>query len=209
MLQRIKQASLVGGLTAVLIYLCLWHWRSLQVDYSTLEQLLFTRQWMAADIETSEIISKLLLEAVDNQTFFGYSRVPLNNKAFRIINGGDGGLPCKDLQVLDQLWSKYSNKQFGFSAQERIASSIPDYPDNVYEISNDFEQSVGWHWNYSDKPSSHPEWYRKAQEPEKARGFLPSNLWALDIKIEKPVYTPAVLQTLHHFRSCTSSRLSK
>jgi hypothetical protein len=69
-----------------------------------------------------------------------------------------------------------------------------------------FEQLMGWHWDYSNKPSLHPEWYSHALNPEHAKGFLPSNLWALDIKPEKPVETYAVLRTLLHFQGCKQQK---
>ncbi|CCQ59603.1 GUN4 domain-containing protein, partial [Crocosphaera watsonii] len=28
--------------------------------------------------------------------------------------------PCEDLRIIDQLWVKYSNGQFGFSVQKQI-----------------------------------------------------------------------------------------
>jgi GUN4-like len=205
MLRQMQKVGLVlGGLAILLGYIGWWHWQSLQVDYSKLDQLLSTRKWMEADIETSKIISKLLLKSVESQTFFGSSIFPLNGNKFRVLHGGNGGLPCRDLKILDQLWSKYSDGQFGFGVQTDIALSTPGFPDRINEVSNDFEQRVGWHWKYSNKPSSHPIWYYPAQNPKKAKGFLPSNLWALDVKIEKPVETPAVLQTLNHFRNCST-----
>lgn len=195
----------LGLLVISLVGVFGWHWQSLQVDYSSLEILLVERKWAEADLETSRIINRIILREIDAQMFFGYSLLNIpDGRKFKIANGG---LPCADLRTLDQLWSLQSGGQFGFSAQLQIALTVPGYPDKINEISGNFEQVIGWTWAYNDRPSLHLDWYRHIQKLESTKGFLPSNLWALDIRTEKPIETSAVLKTLHHFQTCKNQNM--
>lgn len=81
---------------------------TLSADYSRLQNLLQTKQWQAADLETMQIM--LQLAHRERQGF---------------LSGRDlERLPCADLKMIDQLWVQHSNNRFGFSIQRRIFESI-------------------------------------------------------------------------------------
>jgi hypothetical protein len=132
MIERLRKLWLCIGISAIgLGSLAWWHYQSLQISYTKLEQLLAARQWMKADLETSILMNKLLLTTIDQQTFFGYSRLNFpDGRKFRLAHGGDGGFPCADLEILDKLWSSHSKGNFGFNTQLKIAKNIADYPES-------------------------------------------------------------------------------
>ena len=47
--------------------------------------------------------------------------------------------PCQDLRAIDELWTKYSDRRFGFSVQKRIWESSEVNGDIV-----EFMSRVGW-----------------------------------------------------------------
>ncbi|NES75425.1 MULTISPECIES: GUN4 domain-containing protein [Okeania] len=97
------------------------------VDYSKLCDLLATGKWREADIETA----KLMLKITNRE-----NRDKLNINS---INH----LPCTDLRTINQLWVKYSNGKFGFSAQKEIWENLPTQTFFLtYEKLGD---RLGWH----------------------------------------------------------------
>lgn len=74
------------------------------LDYSKLRNLLKAGKWKEADQETLE----LMLRAVNRQ-----------NEEYLNIESVEN-FPCADLYTIDNLWSKYSSGQFGFSLQKEI-----------------------------------------------------------------------------------------
>jgi GUN4-like len=52
--------------------------------------------------------------------------------------------PCEDLQIIDQLWLKYSGGRFGFSVQKRIYQSLGGTKEYNEKIWNAFGEAVGW-----------------------------------------------------------------
>jgi GUN4-like len=183
---------------------CLRYWQSLEVDYSKLEKLLSNGQWMEADQETSSIMDKLTNKTLDDKTFFGYSAIdPFGGRKYGIAYSGL--YSCEELQKVDELWSKYSQGNFGFSAQSKIAMSIAP---NFQKLSSNegrpfveqFEKQVDW---LDKKYLRTQEWYRALQSRKKVRGSLPSIIWLLDIKQNlKPLKTYNVILTLERFRNC-------
>lgn len=89
-------------------------------DYTRLRELLWSGQWEAADKETERVILRAISQDMQ----------PIEPDQF--LN-----LPCQDLQTLDQLWARYSDYRFGFSAQLRLYLQAERRP-------LDFLQSVGW-----------------------------------------------------------------
>lgn len=102
-----------------------------EVDYCKLRDLLREGEWKDADKETYY----RMVEAVGRK-------------------GGDWirpqellNFPCTDLQTIDSLWTKYSNKKWGFSVQKRIylecgAELNSKYPGD--RIWHKFCCQVGW-----------------------------------------------------------------
>ncbi|KYC34734.1 hypothetical protein WA1_49280 [Scytonema hofmannii PCC 7110] len=190
---------------------CLWHWQSLQVDYVQLEKLLSNGKWMEADQETSRIMSKLTSKAVDERSFFGSSAIdPFGGRKYSVAFSGL--YSCSELQKIDKLWSKYSQGNFGFMVQSEIARSMtPDLlaipSSESYQFARQFDKQVGW----TDKKYLRtPDWYREIQNPEKARGSLPSKIWLLDIKQNlKPLATDSLILTVERFSKCQNSESVK
>ncbi|BAQ62803.1 serine/threonine kinase [Geminocystis sp. NIES-3708] len=101
------------------------------VNYDHLEELLKNQQWQKADEETHQ----LMLKALQRQDS-GW----INKDLMRTF-------PCRDLQTIDQLWTKYSNGKFGFSVQKRIYLSLGgkrEYDKKVWEVVGD---RLGWRIN--------------------------------------------------------------
>lgn len=95
------------------------------VDYSQLMKLLVEGKWEEADLETKEVMLKVAGLMKESS--------PLNYLSTESINK----FPCIDLETIDQLWVKYSNKRFGFTIQQQILS-------NVGKDWDKFGESVGW-----------------------------------------------------------------
>ncbi|WP_254449396.1 GUN4 domain-containing protein [Anabaena sp. UHCC 0253] len=101
---------------------------SLEIDYIKLQAYLKAGNWKEADQET-----KRLILAVTNRKNEGWLRLEdIDN------------LPCENLRSIDQLWSKYSNGQFGFSVQMRIYKSLGGTEKYNIKIHNAFVKKVGW-----------------------------------------------------------------
>lgn len=79
-----------------------------QIDYSTLQGLLQSQLWREADRETL----KVMLLATGRQTEGWLSPVAI------------ASFPCTDLHTINQLWSKYTDGHFSFTAQERIYREV-------------------------------------------------------------------------------------
>ncbi|MBL1174946.1 GUN4 domain-containing protein [Pantanalinema sp. GBBB05] len=202
------------GTIGLLGLLALQYSQSCQANYTKLEQLLIDKKWAEADQETSELISKILRKAVDRKRFFGYSVLDtfqLNQYRSWLLYLE--GLPCEDLKIIDQLWSRSSNGNFGLKAQAQIALSISKIvevkgkPRRVVSLS-DLEKRLGWtHLSAPHQPDAKlyfdvPAWYLPAQHPEKNRGFLPSDRWLVENN-GKPHYSYD--QALVHFIRCTQT----
>jgi GUN4-like/Caspase domain len=90
----------------------------LGADYTMLRNLLVARKWKEADEETESNLQLLLRwKGIDD-------------------------LPCKDLWTIDELWSKYSDRHFGFRVQNQIWQSLGGETEQVPW--NNFCQQVGW-----------------------------------------------------------------
>lgn len=72
--------------------------------YQTLINYLSSGRWKDADEETVQVILQVA------------NRVKQGWLDFKDIDN----FPCEDLRIIDQLWVKYSNGQFGFSVQKQI-----------------------------------------------------------------------------------------
>ncbi len=95
--------------------------------YATLEQLLQTQQWRKADQETY----RLMITTVGKE-----DGQWLNVNDFKIF-------PCKDLQMLDHLWVKYSDGKWGFSVQKQIWEECGSPTDHDGFVDK-FCDLIGW-----------------------------------------------------------------
>lgn len=127
------------------------------LSYLRLREHLMAKQWKAADQETL----RLLMRA---------SGV---NRADQLQPGKIADLPCRDLQMLDQLWLQASRGRFGFSVQREIW--MPYY--NLFWSKADTWAAVGdrlgWRINHLFNPN---HWKRHNEitfDLRAPRGHLP------------------------------------
>jgi len=110
--------------------------------YHKLGNYLKNGQWREADKETY----RLMITTVGKEEGQWFSSEELLN------------FPCEDLLLIDRLWVKYSNGQFGFSVQKQIYLECGGKPNGEYpgdKIWYEFCDRVGWRRNdewvsYSD-----------------------------------------------------------
>lgn len=96
-------------------------------DYTHLRDLLAAANWREADEETGRV----MLEAGN---FKGKNLIELIDD-----------FPCQDLQIIDELWFKYSNGRFGFSVQKKIYIDLLGGTKNHNrEVWKKFGGRVGW-----------------------------------------------------------------
>jgi serine/threonine protein kinase len=77
-----------------------------QRDFSNLDQLLAQGKWKEADQETANLMFKIMNR---------------EGKKERWLREDDcKNFPIEELKIIDQLWVKYSNGNFGFSVQKQI-----------------------------------------------------------------------------------------
>jgi AAA-like domain/GUN4-like len=107
-------------------------------DYVELENLLQNKDWKRADDKTTEMMWKI----ADRQQETGL-RVEDFSK-----------FPCSDLQDINDLWEKYSDKHFGFGVQRRIWREVDG---NLGK----FVDRVGW--GQRDKDGSFFYWRIEGQ----------------------------------------------
>ncbi|TAF05367.1 MAG: serine/threonine protein kinase [Nostocales cyanobacterium] len=118
------------------------------VDYKKLDQLLKAKKWQQADQETWAVMCQALSKPVGKYLF----------------NSDLENFPVEDLQIIDQLWIKHSQGQFGFSVQVQIYESFNrDYAK--------FCEAVGWDIT---KSSSFTQYLFFKPVP---KGNLPSHSW--------------------------------
>lgn len=195
----------LGAFLVSLIIFVLWHMNFPKVDYSKLESLLSQKKWLESDLYTEEIVDHLLLKAVDDATFPGFSRLDLL-KLKRTDVLRSKGLSCEALRKIDGLWTEYSNGNFGLTTQAKIALSmrknlatLSGEPNFTWDIS-ELEARLGWYHSGSTYLAI-PEWYKPANRPRQAVGFLPSERWILrNAGGGKPTYTYS--DALRHFIEC-------
>ncbi|MGM3305483.1 protein kinase domain-containing protein [Anabaena sp. WFMT] len=119
------------------------------VDYKRLEKLLKYKKWQQADQETWVVMCQALSKPAGKYLF----NTDLEN------------LPSEDLQIIDQLWTKYSQGRFGFSVQVQIYESCgQDY--------GQFCATVGW--DITKSSSFTQNLFFTSSVP---KGNLPSHAW--------------------------------
>jgi len=83
------------------------------VDYTALRYALQEHNWKRANENTTQALLKA----------FG----PNSDKAGHIDPQEAASPPCQDIKTVDQLWSKASNGNLGFTAQRQILKQAGDY----------------------------------------------------------------------------------
>ncbi|TAF03520.1 MAG: serine/threonine kinase [Nostocales cyanobacterium] len=83
-----------------------------------LRYLLALQEWQAADQETERLI--LVIANREQKSWLTSNSIE--------------NFPCDDLSIIDHLWVKFSNGNFGFSVQQRIYDSL--VASGKYNISN-------------------------------------------------------------------------
>ena len=117
------------------------------IDYNNLQQLLAFSKWEKADQETWNVMCLALGKSTSSY----------------IQNGEIDKLPCEDLEIIDQLWVKYSKGRFGFTVQKLIWESVgEDY--------GQFCDRIGW----PSQEVRHPYLKFSISAPP---GHLPSRSW--------------------------------
>ncbi|TAE54322.1 MAG: hypothetical protein EAZ76_06730 [Nostocales cyanobacterium] len=96
------------------------------VDYTVLRDLLIQQRWKDADIETE----KLILKVIGKDYWYEVYQEDIDN------------FPCQDIQIMDQLWEKYSYGYFGFSVQQIIWEEMGGQVD--YETAKRLGDRLGW-----------------------------------------------------------------
>lgn len=125
--------------------------------FKHLEKYLENQKWKKADQETTKLM--LWLGDKDEK---GY----LNNED--CLN-----FPQEELQIIDQLWLKYSDGKFGFSVQKQIWLDLGGKIDEYnYEIYQKFGDRIGWRKNNNWLSYSKLTFNTTARE-----GHLPRILW--------------------------------
>ncbi len=194
----------------------LYHWQSKIIDYSRLEKSLISHDWFQADRETSNIISTIVRKQVEEEVFFGLSR--LNWFVNGVLYSGymqKEGICCYYLKKINRLWSKYSDGYFGFSTQVKIAlprGQILLFPEEkieqipYYELVRriswedyNLNQIFGWKGKYFlQNPNNF-----KNIEPQTKPGFLPSRRWMTENSLGAFGYD--VEESIQDFLPCINS----
>ncbi|MBD2169451.1 GUN4 domain-containing protein [Calothrix membranacea FACHB-236] len=122
------------------------------VDYRQLRDLLAAKQWQSAD----KLTWVLMCEALNKPSGSYLFTSDIEN------------LPCEDLQIIDELWLKYSKGRFGFSIQKQIYESV----DSDY---GKFCAAIGWNLPRATSPILVQQLSFNLSAP---MGHLPSHIWA-------------------------------
>jgi hypothetical protein len=187
-----------------------FHVSYLKVDFANLELLLSQKRWMEADLYTKEIVRKILMQSIDDETFVGFSGIDfLGFSKTKYLHSN--GISCEKLKRIDKLWMEGSSGHFGLTVQGKIALSmrknlhtLTGKKNFTWDIS-ELEKKLKWSGSSPPYYLKLPEWYEPANRPEGAVGFLPSKRWVLDnAGGGKPTYTYS--DALEHFIKCTEMK---
>lgn len=129
--------------------------------YGKLQELLASQDFKAADQETTRVILETLAKTRDTIT-------PNDMTIF----------PCSVLQVIDQLWRKYSHERFGFSVQlgvyQREGGSLNTLRTQDVKIIQKFGDCVGWRKEGEWQGDHYDEWEFSLAAPV---GCFPAAWW--------------------------------
>jgi hypothetical protein len=119
------------------------------IDYTQLQRLLAASKWQAADLETQALMCRAM------------GKPP----ASYLLLGEIDRFPCEDLEMLDRLWTKFSDGRFGFSVQKQIYEAAG----KEYQI---FCDRLGWPVHNPNFTDSWLQFSLRAPV-----GHLPSRRW--------------------------------
>ena len=172
------------------------------IDYTQLTLFLKLQEWQKADEETYLLMNKIL-----SMTGFMPERYYRLIPPFPIPVDQLERFPCREFQIIDRLWLKYSNGHFGFSVQKQIWFDIltkfsdPNHPIHQWErygIDNlspqsevercrnfkvdtkdeIFAETIGWYKNKNPWPCNNWKNYQTSSFSLNApKGHLP-RFWA-------------------------------
>jgi serine/threonine protein kinase len=126
------------------------------IDYRNLEDLLRRQQWEEADIITFET----MLRICNRHEFLRVEDIDI--------------FPCEDLQIIDQLWLKYSQEKFGFSIQKQIFDRLDNGQQYNDKLWDDFGLIIGWR-----KGNKNIRYDRAIFDINAPRGHLPCRIFDL------------------------------
>jgi S1-C subfamily serine protease len=102
------------------------------IDYSSLRDLLKAKKWEEADLQTYQLIDRIIKTAKNqNQNMF----IELKTIA---------EFSCNDIRTIDTLWKKYSDNKFGFSPQQKVWRTVNQDGDFSTQTWRQFATQVGW-----------------------------------------------------------------
>lgn len=138
--------------------------------YERLRALLAAGKWKEADLETTNLMLELMGHS-DKENF-----TPEDVMKF----------PCSALQVIDRLWSKYSNEHFSFSLQQSTYTSLGGTND-IARIDTKILEATGDRlgWRASDRWIEYEELDFSINAPP---GCHPSGWWRSPYGAKMAVY---------------------
>ncbi|MEB3358437.1 MAG: GUN4 domain-containing protein [Synechococcales bacterium] len=114
--------------------------------YEALHEQLASQQWFYADKETVKLIAAIANTA------------DLEDLSPRDIRG----LPCGELQVIDRLWSHYSEGRFGFTVQLRIYQELGGTLETTIGENQDLIErwgaALGWRSGVTERNPGGDRW---------------------------------------------------
>ena len=131
------------------------------VDYTALRQDLQSHNWKQANEDTTEALLKA----------FG----PNSEQTGQVEIQEAAVPPCQDLKTIDQLWSKASNGNLGFTAQRQI---LQQSGNDYHKAYNQLQwQRPGGEWLIQYTYDGHRERFKSGYEPDYGnpdKGHLPT-----------------------------------
>jgi len=138
--------------------------------YGKLRELLEAKNWREADLETTRVMLEIANQPKHD-----------NLKPDEVML-----FPCSALHLLDRLWLKYSDNQFGFSVQRQIyteAGGTDDISNIDLDLLTQVSDRLGWRENNKWLP------YDKLNfSLEAPSGCHPSNWWRSAYGAKMAVY---------------------
>jgi hypothetical protein len=131
------------------------------VDYTDVKHDLQAHNWKQANIDTTEDLLKA----------FGSN----SQRTGHVDPQEAANPPCQDIKILDQLWSKASNGNLGFTAQRQILQQAKN---NYHQAYNQMQwQRPGGEWLIQYIYDGHRENFKPGYEPDYGnpdKGHLPT-----------------------------------
>jgi hypothetical protein len=167
----LKVKIMIGLMISMITLLGVWHSKSRELNYSRLEALLKSKKWVEADRETSDLVGKVLVNIVDDNNFWGYSRIDyvlgFGQERITILRGQSSCQDIKRFNQIDLLWAKHSDDKYGFTSQSNALKNTSE---------KSFDEYFGW-----DMSSSGYEWSSGSiiqfSDWIQKNGSLPSPYW--------------------------------